>query len=80
MLKGQLLCYMATTVPLKIALATDKFLERRYENNQYEKGDYILMANQIQPALLAEFTAGYGETNKDVTVRFSQQVQLLILV
>jgi hypothetical protein len=29
---------------------------------------------------LAAFTPGYGETHKDVTVRFSQQVQPLTIM
>jgi hypothetical protein len=80
MSRRQFLRYSAITVAMTSALAADEFLEKPYESNKYQEDGYILMANQIQPALLAALTPGYGETHKYVLVRFSQQVQPLSLV
>ncbi|MFT5814489.1 MAG: choline dehydrogenase-like flavoprotein [Psychroserpens sp.] len=54
------------------AYGVDEFLEKRYKNNQYQEGGYILMANQIQPALLATFTPGFGEVHQEVMANMSQ--------
>ena len=48
------------------AYGVDEFLEKRYKNNQYLEGGYILMANQIHPASLAAFTPGYSENHKNI--------------
>jgi choline dehydrogenase-like flavoprotein len=48
------------------AFGIDEFLERKLVNDQYQEGGYILMPNQIQPALFAAMVPGYGDMHSDL--------------
>jgi len=48
------------------AYGVDQFLQRSYENNHYKEGGYIMMANQVQPALFAAMVPGYGDMHNDL--------------
>ena len=43
----------------------DEFLQHRPSNGKYIEGGYMLMANQVQPALLAASMPGYGSEHSD---------------
>ena len=48
------------------AYGIDEFLQRRYENNEYQEGGYIIMANQVQPALFAAVLPGFGTEHREL--------------
>jgi choline dehydrogenase-like flavoprotein len=48
------------------AYAVEEFLEKRYMNNQYKEGGYMLMANQVHPSTLAVSVPGLGSEHSDL--------------
>ncbi len=51
------------------AYGIDHFMERSFKDGEYQEGGYLLMPNQIQPALFAAFLPGYGETHSDLMLQ-----------
>lgn len=51
------------------AYGIDHFMKRSYDGEKYKEGGYLLMPNQIQPALFAAFLPGYGETHSDLMLQ-----------
>src|SRR5690625_1529969 len=48
------------------AWGIDHFWQRQYRNGQYQEGGYLLMPNQIQPAMFAATLPLYGVEHQQV--------------
>ncbi len=51
------------------AYGIDHFMQRTFKGDEYQEGGYLLMPNQIQPALFAAMLPGYGEVHSDLMLQ-----------
>lgn len=48
------------------AWGIDEYRRRRYQDGRYREGGYLLMPNQVQPALLAAMLPGFGVDHQEI--------------